>query len=152
MKQPWFTIKNQPFLGGGFKYFLFSPLLGEDSYFDLYFSDGLVQPPTRFIYIGKYTFRPIGWYGPAMSPVDLWCWISQAASFAGVPQRELGRFLGFLVANERKENRGITRNEGRHDFTWPKIPEVHQVCTEKVYPSSHNHGPVENCCISNISF
>ena len=28
-------------LGGGFKYFLFSPLFGEDSHFDQYFSDGL---------------------------------------------------------------------------------------------------------------
>ena len=28
--------------------FLFSPLFGEDSHFDLYFSDGLVQAPTRF--------------------------------------------------------------------------------------------------------
>ena len=34
-------------LGGCFKYFLFSPLLGEDSHFDSYFSRGLVQPPTR---------------------------------------------------------------------------------------------------------
>ena len=32
-------------LGGGFKYFLFSPLLGEDSHFDSYFSTGL-KPPT----------------------------------------------------------------------------------------------------------
>ena len=33
-------------LGDGFKYFLFSPLLGEDSHSDQYFSDGL-KPPTR---------------------------------------------------------------------------------------------------------
>ena len=33
-------------LGGGFKHFLFSSLLGEDSNFDLYFSNGL-KPPTR---------------------------------------------------------------------------------------------------------
>ena len=32
-------------LGGGFKYFLFSPLFGEDFQFDWYFSDGL-KPPT----------------------------------------------------------------------------------------------------------
>ena len=32
-------------LGGGFKYFLFSPLFGEDSHFDAYFSKGL-KPPT----------------------------------------------------------------------------------------------------------
>ena len=33
-------------LGGGFKYFLFSPLPGEMIQFDYYFSDGL-NPPTR---------------------------------------------------------------------------------------------------------
>jgi len=33
------------YLGGGFKYVLFSPLLGEDSHFDKYFSTGL-KPPT----------------------------------------------------------------------------------------------------------
>ena len=33
-------------LGGGFKYFLCSPLFGEDFLFDSYFSDGL-KPPTR---------------------------------------------------------------------------------------------------------
>ena len=35
-------------LGGGFKYCLFSSLFWEDSHFDEYFSNGLVQPPTRF--------------------------------------------------------------------------------------------------------
>ena len=34
------------FLGGGFKCFLFSPLVGEMIQFDLYFSNGL-KPPTR---------------------------------------------------------------------------------------------------------
>ena len=33
-------------LGGGLKYVLFSPLFGEDSHFDKYFSNGL-KPPTR---------------------------------------------------------------------------------------------------------
>jgi len=37
-----FMIKS---LVGGFKHFVFSPLLGEDSHFD-YFSNGL-KPPTR---------------------------------------------------------------------------------------------------------
>ena len=32
-------------LGGGFKYFLFSPLFGEGLQFDQYFSNGL-KPPT----------------------------------------------------------------------------------------------------------
>ena len=36
-------------LGGGFKYFLFSPLFGEDSHFDKYFSKGL-KPPTSYCF------------------------------------------------------------------------------------------------------
>ena len=37
-------------LGGGFKYFLFSPLFGEDFQFDSYFSDGL-KPPTSLEFL-----------------------------------------------------------------------------------------------------
>ena len=44
-------------LGGGFKYFLCSPLLGEDSHFDSYVSTGLVQPPTSQVVTFK--FRPL---------------------------------------------------------------------------------------------
>ena len=36
------------YLGGGFKDFLFSFLFGEDFQFDSYFSNGLVQSPTRY--------------------------------------------------------------------------------------------------------
>ena len=39
---------NLSILGGGFKYFLFSPLPGEIILFDEYFSDGL-KPPTRYV-------------------------------------------------------------------------------------------------------
>ena len=42
-------FRNKPVLGGGSKYFLFSPLFGEDSQFDSYFSKGL-KPPTRACY------------------------------------------------------------------------------------------------------
>ena len=35
-------------LVGGFKYFLFSPLFGQDFQFDYYFSNGL-KPPTSFV-------------------------------------------------------------------------------------------------------
>ena len=38
-------IRAPLLLGGAFKYFLCSPLFGEDSHFDEYFSDGL-KPPT----------------------------------------------------------------------------------------------------------
>ena len=41
-------------LGGGFKYFLFSPLFGEDSHFDWYFSNGL-KPPSRWLITEKIT-------------------------------------------------------------------------------------------------
>ena len=44
-----FEMNGIWYLGGGFKYFLFSPLFGEDSHFDWYFSDGL-KPPSRIWY------------------------------------------------------------------------------------------------------
>jgi len=48
-------------LDGGFKYFLFSPLFGEDCHLDdSYFSDGLVQPPTRWCFLDF----PDGFKGP----------------------------------------------------------------------------------------
>ena len=37
-------------LGGGFKYFLFSPLFGEDFPVDSYFSNGL-KPPTSDVFV-----------------------------------------------------------------------------------------------------
>ena len=45
--QPAMLGTTRGYLGGGFKYFLFSALPGEDSHFDSYFSDGL-KPPTRY--------------------------------------------------------------------------------------------------------
>ena len=48
--------EENPFLGGGFKYFLFSPLFGEDFHFDFYFSDGL-KPPTSFLFGPFVTFH-----------------------------------------------------------------------------------------------
>ena len=43
----WLSFVFYYFLGGGFKYFLCSPLLGEMIQFDSYFSNGL-KPPTSF--------------------------------------------------------------------------------------------------------
>ena len=42
------TTSGNEYLGGGFKYFLFSRLFGEDSHFGSYFSNRLVQPPSRY--------------------------------------------------------------------------------------------------------
>ena len=39
------NVETGSLLGGGFTYFLCSPLLGEDFHFDSYFSNGL-KPPT----------------------------------------------------------------------------------------------------------
>ena len=41
------TSYKYKWLVGGFKYFLFSSILGEDSHFDSYFSKEL-KPPTRW--------------------------------------------------------------------------------------------------------
>ena len=51
-------------LGGGFKYFLFSPLLGEASHFDQYFSNGF-KPP-----ISCGIFFLITLQGTKISPPD----------------------------------------------------------------------------------
>ena len=40
-------------LGGGFNFFLCSPLFGEGSHFDSYFSDGL-KPPTNEVLNGFF--------------------------------------------------------------------------------------------------
>ena len=49
-------------LPGGFKYFLFPPLFGEDSHFDYYFSKGL-KPPTSI----RYVFF---WHGASVPQFD----------------------------------------------------------------------------------
>ena len=43
-------VPNYLKLGGGFKYFLFSPLLGEMIQFDEYFSKGLKPPTSKAIH------------------------------------------------------------------------------------------------------
>jgi len=45
-------------LGGGFIFFVFSPLLGEMIQFDEYFSDGL-KPPSRCALVDKVFLPPI---------------------------------------------------------------------------------------------
>ena len=42
------SSNNGSLLGGGFKYFLFSPLFGEDVQLDRYFSDGWNHQPVMF--------------------------------------------------------------------------------------------------------
>ena len=44
-------------LGGGFPKKICSPLFGEDSHFDSYLSNGLVQPPTRKHFMGNGCWR-----------------------------------------------------------------------------------------------
>ena len=49
----------EPFLGGGFKYFLFSSLFGEMIQFDVHiFSDGL-KPPTSFTHQANLSFLSV---------------------------------------------------------------------------------------------
>ncbi len=59
-------------LGGGGNsniFVLFSPLFGEDFQFDLYFSDGLVQPPTSSFFKWQYFTDSIPWEpSPLSSP------------------------------------------------------------------------------------
>ena len=62
-------------LGGGFKYFLFSPLLGEDFQVDWYFSKGL-KPPTSMWYMWLYRLHPF----VSVHPVsNFWTNLSKAS-------------------------------------------------------------------------
>ena len=49
-----------------FQIFLFSPLPGEDSHPDSYFSDGLVQPLTR--HVGLVCYPPVNWHSWLENP------------------------------------------------------------------------------------
>ena len=51
------VMKNRGILllGGGFKYFLLSPLFGEDFHLELYFSKGL-KPPKYIVRLLQMTF------------------------------------------------------------------------------------------------
>ena len=58
-------------LGGCFKYFVFSTLFREDFRFDYYFSDGLVQPPTRINALlsrASILEGDFGWNSPEFVP------------------------------------------------------------------------------------
>ena len=87
-----------PYLGGCFKHFVFSPLPGEDSHFDYYFSNGL-KPPTSYTYIiierciYIYTYWYV-WFGstPTQDAINLdglptansWALISTLNCFFGI--------------------------------------------------------------------
>ena len=63
-------------LDGGFKYFLFSPLFGEDEPIltCAYFSNGLVQPPTSHIFLGPHrglSVNGLGWIPTRLDKIDL---------------------------------------------------------------------------------
>ena len=45
----WRFLEQHTYPGGGFKFLLFSPLLGEMIQFDQYFSN-ILEPPTRYLF------------------------------------------------------------------------------------------------------
>ena len=71
-------LKNNGYLGGGFKHALFSRLFGEDSYFDWYFSDGL-KPPTRFCLRFLHGSLNYPFFGASIQceSMLLFCWVEK---------------------------------------------------------------------------
>ena len=82
-------------LGGGFKYFLFSPLWGNDPSWRAYFSDGLVQPPAR-------------WRTGALA----FCW--RNLQNASKSSQKFGESAGWLVGgnSDRGATPGVLRGSG----------------------------------------
>ena len=63
-------------LGDGFRYFVFSPLFGEDSHFDQYFSNGLNPPTSHVIISQSYLFGHFKWIfrmWPTLTLVVVFC-------------------------------------------------------------------------------
>ena len=61
-----FSLFDILHLVGGFKYFLFSPIVGNDSHFDQYFSQGMKpptisQPPFKNAQFDERIFQ-LGWF------------------------------------------------------------------------------------------
>ena len=90
-------------LVGGFKDFLFSPLPGEDSQFDSYFSKGL-KPPTR-----NFGFLSIPLVGVCRL---IGVWKNHTESHRGVPHPK-ALFLQMSLKGKTKE-RGGTSSTKNH--------------------------------------
>ena len=80
-----FQFVRQPFaierlLGGGFEYFFFTTTWGNDPIWRAYFSDGLVQPPTRLRWTPRWMkvrscswSRPLAPHGRLAYHADFYC-------------------------------------------------------------------------------
>ena len=125
--------------GGGFKYFLFShPTWGNDPIWRSYFSDGLVQHPTRSLqqYLTPW-IRPLsprlfkeGWR--AARPVfTTWRFCTTGTSkFRWCKTSRFGWFLPHerrLSGPERCHAQGLDRREVKLDgwWRWPKQMQIH---------------------------
>ena len=90
------TVMN---LRGGFKYFLFSPLFGEDSQFDKYFSDGL-KPPTSEWWLNKKWRRNIKKFNQMLPNIPV-PWILWVRFLCGKPH---SKNPGFQVSTISRWN------------------------------------------------
>ena len=127
-------------LGGGFKHFLFSPLLGEVNQFDEYFSKGLKPPTKLYIRVYIYILTQVGckfhqqfrylWDNDAMGLGcwrPLWCCIRWGGSSLGW-QCSAMRILGMCRWRLGRHWRwGLTATScagGEVLFTFFGVPEV----------------------------
>ena len=96
-------------LGGGFKDFLFSPLFGEDSHFDSYFSKGL-KPPTRYIWglnVQSLQFSCFFWVQR--------CWFENNCQVC-TPVDSGSRFAELLKTGKRDDSKWVCCGRLEVDF------------------------------------
>ena len=106
------------------KYFLFSPRkLGEDSHFDEYFSDGLVQPPTRKVWWKKNMLSEKT-YEKSWNPQIFWPGICLANililsdSYGFIRNEESSPFM----ESSFMESLIVERNHAYTEITWICCP------------------------------
>ena len=101
-------------------YLLFSPLFGEDSHIDSYFSKGLVQPPPRLVKKPKFTWDNTLWFqGPGrhVGRVQIIYSISWFLCFLEIQLPPKTRWTTWNP-HLRQENLKLETNSGNWCFFW----------------------------------
>ena len=106
-------------------FFLFTPTaVGEDFQFDSYFSDGLVQPPTRLIILLReglplrFSWKRLPLLEAARRVSTRWGWWDREATFASaLPGGEVDKSFGRDVSGEGRW--GLV--EGFNPKCWPNL-------------------------------
>ena len=124
-----FSNFERPSLSGGFKCFLFSLLIGEDSHFDTYFSKGL-KPPAR------------------KGMLDLWVLIWHPELFQRIYMKRLACFFCSAWLEKTKEE--FPRVPWFHGFLFEKVDVVTEIFVQIIAWWHVKHGLFHGKCTGRL--